>query len=90
MDAKSRNVTVFLVLFFTCRLAAAATYSTANFVATAPTPELAEKVAKCAEVWREDLAIQWIGRKLPNWYKPCPITVKVGQIGAGRGHDVHI
>ncbi|HVJ69562.1 MAG TPA: hypothetical protein VM510_16415, partial [Caulifigura sp.] len=25
----------------------------------------------------------WLGKKLPNWYKPCEVTVKVGQIGAG-------
>ena len=27
--------------------------------------------------------MEWLGKKLPNWYKPCEVTVKVGQIGAG-------
>jgi hypothetical protein len=58
-------------------------YRTANFVVQAPTPEIAQKVGDCAEYWREELAIEWLGKKLPNWYKPCEVTVKVGQIGAG-------
>jgi hypothetical protein len=58
-------------------------YRTANFVVQAPTQEIAQKVGDCAEYWREELAVDWLGKKLPNWYKPCEITVKVGQIGAG-------
>lgn len=60
-----------------------ASFRTSNFVVTAPSRDIAEKVAKCAEFWREDLALQWLGETLPNWYHPCPISVKVGQIGAG-------
>ena len=63
--------------------AASPPYRTANFVVQAPTPEIAQKVGDCAEYWREELAIDWLGKKLPNWYKPCQVTVKVGQIGAG-------
>ncbi|HVJ67211.1 MAG TPA: hypothetical protein VM510_04460, partial [Caulifigura sp.] len=54
-------------------------YRTANFVVNAPTQEIAQKVGDCAEYWREELAIDWLGKKLPNWYKPCEVTVKVGQ-----------
>ncbi len=61
----------------------ASPYRTANFVVHAPTQEIAQKVGDCAEYWREELAIDWLGKKLPNWYKPCEVTVKVGQIGAG-------
>ncbi|HEX6986611.1 MAG TPA: hypothetical protein VF170_14615, partial [Planctomycetaceae bacterium] len=28
-------------------------------------------------------AKEWLGHELPRWYKPCPIDVNVGQIGAG-------
>jgi hypothetical protein len=63
--------------------ASAATHSSRNFTVTAPTEEIAKRVANCAEFWRRDLAIQWLGKPLPNWYRPCPISVKVGQMGAG-------
>lgn len=83
MDAKLRNAAVCLTLCLLPQIAWGATKRSTNFIVTAPTDEIAEKVARCAEVWREDLALQWLGEKLPNWYKPCPISVKVGQIGAG-------
>lgn len=89
MEAKLRHkavgLTVCCLLVLCCleRSADGATHRTANFVVTAPTAEMAEKVARCAEVWREDLALMWLGETLPNWYKPCPISVKCGQIGAG-------
>lgn len=62
----------------------AAVYRTPNFVVTAPTKEFAEQVGKAAEFYRKDLAVKWLGKQLPkNWYRPCPISVRVGQIGAG-------
>jgi len=61
----------------------AAVYRTPNFVVNAPTKEFAEEVGKAAEFYREELAVAWLGKKLPKWYRPCPISVRVGQIGAG-------
>lgn len=62
----------------------AAVYRTPNFVVTAPTKEFAKEVGKAAEFYRKDLAVKWLGKPLPkNWYRPCPISVRVGQIGAG-------
>lgn len=58
-------------------------YQTTNFVVTAPTDEIAEKVAKTAEYYRKNLAIAWVGKEYPAWREPCSIFVKVGQIGAG-------
>lgn len=59
-------------------------YRTPNFVVTAPTAEFAKQVGDSAEVYRRDLAIEWLGKEFPGkWSSPCPITVKVGQIGAG-------
>lgn len=63
--------------------AQAATFKTANFVVTAATDDIARRVANCAEYWRHDLAVQWLGQALPNWYHPCPISVQAGQMGAG-------
>lgn len=85
MDAARFRVAAFAVCFvvhFASSLSAA-THATANFVVTAPTQEQAEQVGKCAEYWRHELAMLWLGQGMPNWSRPCPISVKVGQIGAG-------
>jgi hypothetical protein len=69
------------VLVLLCGLGAK--HVTPNFEVEAPTAAIAEKVARTAEHCREDLAVEWLGHKLPNWFKPCKVRVKVGQIGAG-------
>ena len=57
---------------------------TQNFIASAPTPQLAQEMCRAAERCRRDLAIEWLGRELPNWAQPCPMTIDVGpQKGAG-------
>jgi len=62
----------------------AASYRTRHFVVTAATPQIAQAVAEQAEVYRRELAIEWLGRELPEWSQPCPIRVQVGQhLGAG-------
>ncbi len=66
-----------------CNVASAATHKTANFVVTAPSDDVARQVGEAAEFYRSELAQEWLGETLPNWYRPCPIKVKVGQIGAG-------
>lgn len=59
-------------------------YRTTNFVVEAPTAELAEKIGKMAEVYRHELAIDWLGAALPNWPQPCPIHSQVApHLGAG-------
>ncbi|QDT65696.1 M1 family metallopeptidase [Calycomorphotria hydatis] len=60
-----------------------ADYRSPNFVVTAPTADFAKQVAMTAEQWRVKLAVDWLGKELPRWASPCPIRVKVGQIGAG-------
>lgn len=61
-----------------------ATVRTPNFVINAPTQEFAQRVADAAEVYRRELAIEWLGKPLPgNWEHPCPVTVVVGAMGAG-------
>lgn len=50
---------------------------TENFVITAPTDEIAARIAREAERQRKDLAIVWLGTELPRWPQPCPIHVVV-------------
>lgn len=61
----------------------AATFSTPNFHVTAESQELAERVGKLAEHYRHELAIKWLGKPMPQWFRPCTIDVKVGRLGAG-------
>ena len=59
-------------------------HRTANFIVNAPTKEVARQVGDLAEKYRTELAVAWLGRELPNWPEPCPITVEVGpHLGAG-------
>jgi hypothetical protein len=45
---------------------------------------VAEQVGQSAEQFRKDLALDWLGKELPKWAEPCPISVKVGaNLGAG-------
>ena len=63
---------------------AAAGYKTANFVVTAETPQLAKEIGDQAEVYRKQLAMEWLGKELPTWAKPCPITAQCRpDLGAG-------
>ncbi|MFO0976674.1 MAG: hypothetical protein U0996_09770 [Planctomycetaceae bacterium] len=59
-----------------------ATYQTVNFTVTAESPAIAQQVAEAAEMYRRQLAIFWLGKPLPNWSRPCKLTVKVGPFGA--------
>ena len=76
--------------FFSAALLAAsllslgASYRTQNFIVTAPTPQVAQALGEAGEIYRRDLSLEWLGRELPPWHEPCPITVHVGQqLGAG-------
>ncbi|HEX4144488.1 MAG TPA: hypothetical protein VHY91_13355 [Pirellulales bacterium] len=57
---------------------------TPNFIVSAPTPQIAQQISQAAEQYRKQLAIDWLGREMPTWSEPCPITVQVGDhLGAG-------
>jgi hypothetical protein len=79
------TVAVFLASVFSARQAhAAAGYRTTNFTVTAPTAALAKEIGDAAEVWRKQLAIEWLGKELPRWAEPCPINASVSpRLGAG-------
>ena len=65
-------------------LSAASVCKTENFVVTAASADLANRVAQCAEESRVRLARLWLGVELPAWTTPCPIKVKSGpDMGAG-------
>ena len=54
---------------------------TTNFVIISASPEVCQQVAKWAEHYRKEKAIQWLGREMPNWPEPCPLRVKVTMEG---------
>ncbi len=61
-----------------------ASFRTPNFIVEAPTPQMAEQIGQAAEKFRHELAIDWLGKPMPNWSQPCPIQATVGQnLGAG-------
>jgi hypothetical protein len=84
MDAqKLRCLTVaFVLLPLTC-VAEASSYQTVNFSVSAQDAAVAEQIGKAAEVYRRQLAVFWLGKPLPNWSRPCKVTVKEGSLGAG-------
>jgi hypothetical protein len=52
-----------------------ASHRSANFVVEAPSPQAAKQVAERAEEVRKSIALEWLGKELPNWTRPCPIKV---------------
>lgn len=82
-DAHRLGAAILAVCLFSAAEISAATFKTTNFVVTAPTADVAEEVGKTAEMFRRELAIEWLGQEMPAWSAPCPISVKVGQLGAG-------
>ena len=64
--------------------ALAAGHRTANFLVDAPTDAQARRIGDAAEQYRHDLAIEWLGKPLPRWSRPCPIKAQVApHLGAG-------
>ena len=61
-----------------------ASYRTANFVIRNDDEKFAKQMGDAAEMFRRELAIEWLGKEMPNWGQPCAMTVKVGpHLGAG-------
>jgi hypothetical protein len=69
---------------FAASPAVAAGHRTANFIVDAPTDALARRIGDAAEQYRHDLAVEWLGKPLPRWSRPCPIKAQVApHLGAG-------
>lgn len=76
--------------FFSAALIAAsllslgADHRTQNFLVSAASPEVARALGDAGEIYRRELALEWLGHELPPWHEPCPIRVQVGpHLGAG-------
>ncbi|MBN1393886.1 MAG: hypothetical protein JW959_02560 [Pirellulales bacterium] len=48
----------------------------ANFIVETPDPAFARQVSQAAEKYRHDLAVEWLGRAMPDWAQPCVMTVQ--------------
>lgn len=86
MDARSLCAAFSAALLLTLGglHADAASFRTQNFIVSARDPSFARQVAEAAEQYRAELAFEWLGRELPAWPEPCPITVQDGpHLGAG-------
>jgi hypothetical protein len=61
-----------------------ARYQSTNYIVETADPNLAAQIGQAAEKYRHDLAIEWLGKAMPNWSQPCMMTVRVGpNLGAG-------
>jgi hypothetical protein len=79
---EARKMRVAIAALAVCLLGAS--HRTPNFVVKAPSEDFARQVGQAAEDFRRDLAIRWLGKELPRWASPCPITLQVGpHLGAG-------
>ncbi|MCF6286191.1 MAG: hypothetical protein L3K26_13515, partial [Candidatus Hydrogenedentes bacterium] len=77
------TIRVLFVMFVFAGTTQAASFRTPNFIVNAQSPEFAKRVGTAAEQFRKELSVMWTGKEMKNWSAPCPINVKVGQIGAG-------
>lgn len=76
--------TIRLAILATALMSLGASHRTENFIVSAPTPRLAERIGVAAEKYRRELAVEWLGHELRPWGRPCPISANVApNLGAG-------
>ena len=85
MDARLLRLAALVpaLVLLSARSSPGASFSTANFVVTTGDANFARQCAQTAEKFRAQLAREWLGHELPRWFRPCQVSVTVGQIGAG-------
>jgi hypothetical protein len=84
MDARIYRAALVAALTLCAASTQAGSYRTKNFVVSAPTPAMATQIGQAAEQYRRELAIDWLGKELPTWAQPCPISAQVApNLGAG-------
>ncbi|MEN6452397.1 MAG: hypothetical protein ABFC96_18065 [Thermoguttaceae bacterium] len=73
-----------LVSQWASQVSMGASQRSANFIVETADPVFAQQVSKAAEQYRRDLAIAWLGKPMPNWSRPCAMTVQAApNLGAG-------
>ncbi|MFM8274708.1 MAG: hypothetical protein ACKODX_20590 [Gemmata sp.] len=78
-----RHIGALVAVLLAPAFASAASYDTANFTTEAPTAELAKKFGDMAEFYRKEKALEWTGKEMPQWPRPCPLQVQITQSSAG-------
>jgi hypothetical protein len=78
-----RHILALVAVLAAPAFASAANYSTDNFTVEAPTAELAKKFGDMAEFYREEKALEWLGHKMPQWPRRCPLQVQITDGSAG-------
>jgi hypothetical protein len=87
MDARIAKTALLAAALLSC----GANWRSENFVVvSAPSDELAQEIATYAERYRRELAIQWLGRELPKWQDPCPISAGIGARTPSSGKTTFI
>lgn len=78
------RITRAVLLTVTLAVSMGASYRTPNFIVTNRDPQFAAQMGQAAEKYRRELAISWLGKPMPNWSRPCPMTVRDDpRMGAG-------
>jgi hypothetical protein len=75
-----------LICCFLCPSNVAAQYraQTTNFTVVGPDSQLTQIVAREAERYRKELAMEWLGRELPTWREKCPIEIELSRYAGGE------
>ena len=83
--SKTGKFLIIFLLILSVNFVFAASYQSDNFIITANDPVFAQQVAVSAEQYRDELAMQWLGYKFPDWGNPARITIIEGENLGGSG-----
>lgn len=77
-----------LLILLVASVARADNYRTPNFLVATSKVATAQQMGELAEAYRKSLAVEWLGKEMPNWSKPCPIQMQIGKDlpAAGQTH----
>src|SRR5262245_5673248 len=77
---------IIIAILAACAMTAtgrAATVRTTNFIVETARQDDAEEVAKLAEYYRKQKALDWLGKEMPKWSEPCRLRIHITGNGAG-------
>jgi len=78
-----RHLLLLIPLLFFAGDVNSAEYRTNNFTVNCSDATLAKQVGDAAEFYLDKHAKEWLWQTIPKWWKPCPIQVNLGNVGAG-------